>query len=101
MDRLPENKLPALRVMTMPADANQNGDIFGGWIMSHVDIAGGILATRPRALRPASMPPARSPRDLIQPPEMEPCRCASAGTATARRAASVAAGPRDSAPVLP
>src|SRR6266478_3269936 len=46
MDRLPENKLPALRVMTMPADANQNGDIFGGWIMSHVDIAGGILAGR-------------------------------------------------------
>ena len=46
MDRLPENKLPALRVMSMPADANQNGDIFGGWIMSHVDIAGGILAGR-------------------------------------------------------
>src|SRR5438552_3288504 len=46
MDRLPENKLPALRVMAMPADANQNGDIFGGWIMSHVDIAGGILAGR-------------------------------------------------------
>ncbi|HXL74637.1 MAG TPA: acyl-CoA thioesterase [Burkholderiales bacterium] len=46
MDRLPESKLPALRVMTMPADANQNGDIFGGWIMSHVDIAGGILAGR-------------------------------------------------------
>ena len=46
MDRLPENKLPALRVMTMPADANQNGDIFGGWIMSHVDIAGGVLAGR-------------------------------------------------------
>src|SRR3989441_10390092 len=42
----PENKLRALRVMTMPADANQNGDIFGGWIMSHVDIAGGILAGR-------------------------------------------------------
>src|SRR2546426_11576727 len=46
MDRLPENKLPALRVMTMPADANQNGDIFGGWIMSHVGIAGGIPAGR-------------------------------------------------------
>jgi len=46
MDRLPGNKLPALRVMSMPADANQNGDIFGGWIMSHVDIAGGILAGR-------------------------------------------------------
>ena len=46
MDQLPGNKLPALRVMSMPADANQNGDIFGGWIMSHVDIAGGILAGR-------------------------------------------------------
>src|SRR5262249_44943705 len=33
----------------MPADANQHGDIFGGWIMSQVDIAGGVLAAR-RAL---------------------------------------------------
>jgi len=32
--------------MPMPADANQNGDIFGGWIMSQVDIAGGALAGR-------------------------------------------------------
>src|SRR2546427_7830443 len=46
MDCHPENKRPALRVMAMPADANQNGDIFGGWIMSHVDIAGGVLAGR-------------------------------------------------------
>ena len=46
MDRLPENKQPALRVVPMPADANQNGDIFGGWIMSQVDIAGGIVAGR-------------------------------------------------------
>jgi len=45
MEKLP-HKQPALRVMPMPADANQNGDIFGGWIMSHVDIAGGILAGR-------------------------------------------------------
>jgi len=30
----------------MPADANQHGDIFGGWIMSQVDIAGGTLAAR-------------------------------------------------------
>jgi len=54
MDRLPENKLPALRVMTMPADANQNGDIFGGWIMSHRRHPGGILAAhgaRPRGDR--------------------------------------------------
>src|ERR1044072_902037 len=44
MDRLPEGKIPALRVVPMPADANQNGDIFGGWIMSQVDIAGGTVA---------------------------------------------------------
>ena len=46
MEKLPEGKQPALRVMPMPADANQNGDIFGGWIMSQVDIAGGTLAGR-------------------------------------------------------
>jgi len=46
VDRLPQNKQPALRVMPMPADANQNGDIFGGWIMAQVDIAGGTLAGR-------------------------------------------------------
>ena len=32
--------------MPMPADANQNGDIFGGWIMAQVDIAGGTIAGR-------------------------------------------------------
>jgi acyl-CoA thioesterase YciA len=42
---LPE-KQPALRVVPMPADANHNGDIFGGWIMSQVDIAGGTVAGR-------------------------------------------------------
>ena len=46
MEKLPEGKLPALRVMPMPADANQNGDIFGGWIMSQVDVAGGVVAGR-------------------------------------------------------
>ncbi len=46
MERLPEGKIPALRVVPMPADANQNGDIFGGWIMSQVDIAGGTVAHR-------------------------------------------------------
>jgi len=45
-DTLPPGKQPALRVMPMPADANQNGDIFGGWIMSQVDIAGGTVAGR-------------------------------------------------------
>jgi acyl-CoA thioesterase YciA len=43
---LPRGKVPALRVVPMPADANHNGDIFGGWIMSHVDIAGGVVAGR-------------------------------------------------------
>jgi acyl-CoA thioesterase YciA len=45
-DKLPEGKVPALRVVPMPADSNQNGDIFGGWIMSQVDIAGGTVAHR-------------------------------------------------------
>ena len=46
MEKLPEGKQPALRVMPMPADANQHGDIFGGWIMAQVDIAGGTAAGR-------------------------------------------------------
>jgi acyl-CoA thioesterase YciA len=40
---------PAIRAMPMPADANQNGDIFGGWVLSQMDIAGGQVAAR-RAL---------------------------------------------------
>lgn len=35
---------PSLRVMPYPQDTNPSGDIFGGWIMSHVDIAGSIEA---------------------------------------------------------
>ncbi|MDR2637472.1 MAG: acyl-CoA thioesterase [Zoogloeaceae bacterium] len=37
---------PALRLVPMPKDENMFGDIFGGWIMSNVDIAGGIEAMR-------------------------------------------------------
>ena len=40
------DRLPALRVMPMPADANQYGDIFGGWIMAQVDVAGATVAKR-------------------------------------------------------
>ena len=40
------NKQPALRVVPMPSDANQNGDIFGGWMMAQVDVAGGMVAMR-------------------------------------------------------
>jgi acyl-CoA thioesterase YciA len=43
---LPVGKEPVLRVPPMPADANQHGDIFGGWIMAQVDIAGSIAAVR-------------------------------------------------------
>ena len=39
-------KEPVLRVVPMPADVNQHGDIFGGWIMAQVDIAGGVIAAR-------------------------------------------------------
>ncbi len=46
LDSLPAGKEPTLRVVPMPADANFTGDIFGGWVMSHVDIAGSIPATR-------------------------------------------------------
>jgi acyl-CoA thioesterase YciA len=43
--RLPEG-IPTLRVVPMPADLNPNGDVFGGWVMAQVDIAGGIAAMR-------------------------------------------------------
>ena len=35
---------PAVRTLAMPADTNPSGDIFGGWLMSQMDIAGGIVA---------------------------------------------------------
>ena len=37
---------PALRTVAMPADTNANGDIFGGWVMAQMDIAGAIPAIR-------------------------------------------------------
>src|SRR5262245_66592999 len=43
---LPVGKEPTLRVVPMPADANHTGDIFGGWIMAQVDLAGSIPAVR-------------------------------------------------------
>lgn len=42
---LPEGQ-PVLRVMPMPADVNASGDVFGGWVMSQVDIAGAVAAMR-------------------------------------------------------
>ena len=46
MTTLPAGKDPTLRVVPMPRDANQSGDIFGGWIMAQVDIAGSVAAVR-------------------------------------------------------
>jgi acyl-CoA thioesterase YciA len=42
----PPNEQPAIRVTAMPADTNVNGDIFGGWIMSWMDLAAGNVAAR-------------------------------------------------------
>jgi acyl-CoA thioesterase YciA len=43
---LPEDKELVLRVIPMPADVNANGDIFGGWVMAQVDLAGSVLPAR-------------------------------------------------------
>ena len=43
--QLPD-KQPALRVVPMPADLNAAGDVFGGWVMAQVDIAGAMPAIR-------------------------------------------------------
>lgn len=43
---LPLNRMPDLRLMPMPADANVHGDVFGGWIMAQVDIAGSLPAVK-------------------------------------------------------
>jgi acyl-CoA thioesterase YciA len=45
-DNRPPSGTPAIRVMAMPSDANAAGDIFGGWLMSQVDIAGSVVACR-------------------------------------------------------
>ena len=49
------DKHPVLRVVPMPAAVHQHGDIFGGWIMAQVDIAGGVVAARPARGRVATV----------------------------------------------
>src|SRR6201996_894403 len=41
----PEGDL-CIRTLAMPADTNQNGDIFGGWLLSQMDLGGGIFASK-------------------------------------------------------
>jgi acyl-CoA thioesterase YciA len=43
--KLPDSQ-PALRVIPMPADINPAGDVFGGWVMAQVDMAGAVPAVR-------------------------------------------------------
>lgn len=43
---LPDGSELVLRVMPLPADVNGNGDIFGGWLMAQVDLAGAVLPAR-------------------------------------------------------
>ncbi len=43
-ERNPGERQLTVRVLAMPADTNPSGDVFGGWLMSQVDIAGSILA---------------------------------------------------------
>ncbi len=44
--KLPTDKELVLKVIPMPADCNANGDIFGGWVMAQVDLAGSVLPAR-------------------------------------------------------
>ncbi|MFC3569957.1 acyl-CoA thioesterase [Paracoccus sp. TOH] len=44
-DDYPQDQ-PAIRTMAMPADTNPSGDIFGGWLMSQMDLAAGNVAAR-------------------------------------------------------
>ncbi len=43
---LPHRGQPILRTQPMPQDLNGNGDVFGGWVLAQMDIAGGIMASR-------------------------------------------------------
>ena len=44
--QLPTDKELVLKVIPMPADCNANGDIFGGWVMAQVDLAGSVVPAR-------------------------------------------------------
>ena len=52
---LPADMELVLKVIPMPADTNSNGDIFGGWVMAQVDLAGSVLPARYTAGRMATV----------------------------------------------
>lgn len=47
----PPEKAPTIRVVPMPADTNASGDIFGGWLLAQMDLAGASMATQYAARR--------------------------------------------------
>ena len=56
---------PVLRLVPQPADMNGNGDIFGGWVLSQMDIAGGAVASRAAKGRIATV--AITAMEFVQP----------------------------------
>ncbi len=56
---------PVLRLVPQPADMNGNGDIFGGWVLSQMDIAGGTVASRAARGRVATV--AITAMEFVQP----------------------------------
>ena len=46
MEKSINQKSASIRVVAMPADTNPSGDIFGGWVLSQMDLAGGVLASQ-------------------------------------------------------
>ena len=54
MEKPPESN-PVIRTIAMPADTNPAGDIFGGWLMSQMDLAAGSVAARTARGRSATI----------------------------------------------
>jgi acyl-CoA thioesterase YciA len=46
----------SIRTLCLPADTNQYGEIFGGWLLGQMDIAGGILASKAAGVAPRRLP---------------------------------------------
>ncbi len=55
MNDKPPNDMPIIRTVAMPADTNPYGDIFGGWLMSQMDLAAGSVAARTSRGRAATV----------------------------------------------
>ena len=45
-----------IRTLAMPADTNANGDIFGGWLLSQMDLGGGVFASKIAQSRTVTLP---------------------------------------------